>query len=644
LLGGYAVALAAAQVGTIAVSVLHVAISGAVALGIVTASSVVGTAYYLRLADPSRGVAVAPETARRSPSTLVLPVAIIGIAWSLYGLTWIAALNKPDFSFDGNTYHIPMIHLWARRGYIHWIQFDNDPGPMWDWDLHQIANGYPKGAETTSFLLVRLFGTSGPVNTCNLVFFPLGVAGVVVTARALGASSVSALMCGAALGLVPTVIAQGPTAYVDVALAHCIAALVGCLAVILGEMRRGRVPWPTWPAAGSVLGLTAASKSSGVAPVLFALGFIMLSASWVVARATLGNRTAVARTLAYFVMAIGAIATCVAGYWYVRNYVFTENPLSPVRVSIFGHTVFPGLPLSDCISESAVTPQFMKTWPSWRRIASTWLQGGPNIREFCQRGWDAWAASEGRWPMSIRYYDSREGGLGYLWAFACMPSIFFVSVWALRTRTSGHQARMPNPMVLFPVLLVVFASFTAVPMNWWSRYTTWIYAAGLPCLALVVDKLESVRQRLARVLLRGWLVACFGIACFEALYAFRYNVLARGFVARPWQIAWTPAGVWNALTTYEHPTYFFEGMSPMDIEVVTGGEPVALGELTVEAMPLLGQLSMPIGLRDIVFLSRATASDEEQLRGLLAQHRVRYVFWRDDDDAITDRELIATAR
>jgi hypothetical protein len=129
----------------------------------------------------------------------------------------------------------------------------------------------------------------------------------------------------------------------------------------------------------------------------------------------------------------------------------------------------------------------------------------------------------------------------------------------------------------------------------------------------------------------GWLVACFGIACFEALYAFRYNALARGFVAMPWRITWTPSGIWHALTTYEHPTYLFAQMSAMDIEVVTRSEPVALGELTIESMPLLGQLSMPVGLRDIVFLSRATASDEKQLRGLLAQHRVRYVFWRDDE-------------
>ncbi|MGH7293880.1 MAG: hypothetical protein ACRELB_03050, partial [Polyangiaceae bacterium] len=47
--------------------------------------------------------------------------------------------------------------------------------------------------------------------------------------------------------------------------------------------------------------------------------------------------------------------------------------------------------------------------------------------------------------------------------------------------------------------------------------------------------------------------------------------------------------------------------------------------------PYLGQLSMPIGLRDIVFVSRDVAADEGKLRALLERHHVRYMYWRDDE-------------
>jgi hypothetical protein len=40
---------------------------------------------------------------------------------------------------------------------------------------------------------------------------------------------------------------------------------------------------------------------------------------------------------------------------------------------------------------------------------------------------------------------------------------------------------------------------------------------------------------------------------------------------------------------------------------------------------------MPVGLREIVFLSPEIANDEARLRALLDTHQVRFVFWRDDE-------------
>jgi hypothetical protein len=277
-LAGYSIVLASAQVGCIALSLAKIVISQAVAILVVAASVAAGCAYAVRVR--SGNAAPADQGALPWRKLLGLPLVVLSVAGSVYILTWIAAWTKPDLSWDGNSYHIPMIHMWALRGYIHWIKFDYDPGVGWTFFLQWLCNGYPKGAETIAFLLVRAVGASNPVNTSNLVFLPMGVAGVVVTSRAVGASRAAAYTAGFAFGLVPVLVSQGNTAYVDAALANTIAGLVGCLSVVLAEIRRDRPPTLLLLPMGSAIGLAAASKSSGLAPAMLAGAAIAATIGW----------------------------------------------------------------------------------------------------------------------------------------------------------------------------------------------------------------------------------------------------------------------------------------------------------------------------------------------------------------------------
>ena len=139
-------------------------------------------------------------------------------------------------SCDGNTYHIPGIHLWALKGNVCWV----DP----NFQQAKYMNGYPKGVELVAFVLVRAMGTH-VVTMANLVFLPLGVLGVACLAQWLRASRPMVLVVAAAYVLVPVNISQAATTYTDSAFASCavgfIAAIVQAVRRLSGQRRCGCV-------------------------------------------------------------------------------------------------------------------------------------------------------------------------------------------------------------------------------------------------------------------------------------------------------------------------------------------------------------------------------------------------------------------
>ena len=109
-----------------------------------------------------------------------------------------------------------------------------------------------------------------------------------------------------------------------------------------------------------------------------------------------------------FLLAAVTIAIAVAGYWHIRNYVMTGNPLYPVRVAIAGHEVFPGVELSKMIGFEETTPEIFRHWPAYQRVPYVWAQIGDR---------------HSRWPDTMWFLDSRLGGLGYLWLLGCVPAV-----------------------------------------------------------------------------------------------------------------------------------------------------------------------------------------------------------------------------
>lgn len=142
-----------------------------------------------------------------------------------------------------------------------------------------------------------------------------------------------------------------------------------------------------------------------------------------------------------FLLAIILIALAGGGYWYIRNMLVTGSPLYPVGVKLLGHTLFPGVSVSEAISEYSNTLTQLKNHSTVFKVLYTWAQG------FIA------------WPVSIKGYDIRDAGLGFLWLFACIPSIA-ISIFSI-----------PKLMPTLKKSLLILAgvtgvAFLATPMNW----------------------------------------------------------------------------------------------------------------------------------------------------------------------------------
>jgi hypothetical protein len=603
LMAAFATFLALSQLSCIALGLGRVVLSQGAATAIVVVAALAGLGQFVWL--PRAAVAAGKTGAERFGLASLLGVGAGVVALAIHVCSWVAALAKPDMSWDGNAYHVATVHFWVRRGYIHWI----DAAPrssLWSYQLDWLFNAYPKGVETTAFLATRLAASSRPVNACNLVFLPLGVLGVVCLARTLGASRRSAMAVGAALGLIPLGVSQGITTYVDASLAYCVIALCATTLVVISELARHRVPWRLLAALGLAIGLAASAKSSGLAPAALA---VLVSAA-VAGRGALRLRGRERRSLMRqglaFVAGASAIAALSCGYWYGRTFLHTGNPIWPVHVGVFGHTVFAGRAVGAAVSEVGVTPAFMREWPGWVRVLYTWTQG----------------ALYGRWPAAIRYYDAREGGLGYLWLLGCMPSVGLVA---------ARIVRRDRGALLFAALAVlVGVSFVVTPLNWWSRYTLGVYALGLPALAVALDAVGRLRAPVARLLLGVWLTGCFALACFEALYAFWHSqALSPGYLERaPRGDVSSPSGFLAALLDYDRAGWFYN-LSPLEVEAVTRQDGVAVGDLAVAERGVLGVIAMPLGARELAFVSPEDAWSPARMRELAQSGHFRYVFWHD---------------
>lgn len=491
-------------------------------------------------------------------------------------LLGILAVESPDFSWDGNAYHIPTISFWASKGYIHWIDQSFE---------RSLMNGYPKGAEAIAYGAAMSFGNDF-LNTLNLWFLPIGVLGIISLCISLGISSLPvAVYSGLLFILIPVNLYQSQTTYVDTALASC---LIGFIALWIDLLQRKKISFIYALIFGLAIGLTLSIKSSAF--LVVGLGLIILvfkkSFEFFRTKKNLNREERKPRQAILIFVLIIITASISGGYWYIRNYVITGSPLYPVGLTLNDQVIFPGVTISKAISENANTPPDLISESGFVRVAINWLQG------------------LSKWPSSIQTYDSRYGSLGFFWIIACIPAL-------LLTLFSGRKIFLDYKNLLYLIILVAIG-FVFSPMNWWARYTVWIYALGLPVFALFTD--GFFRKRLAffpNLLLRLWSGLALFIVLFEGIFCLSSITLKMA----PGLDIHHPSSLFQAETWIKPDTILVREMNGTVLEtLITSAKHAAIGPRKDAKfyyyVELIGQLSQPVGERCAGFVKESVSVQE----------------------------------
>lgn len=606
LLTGIAVALGLVQTLAFACSVARLRVDQPVAFCIVALSAAAG----LLAAGWIRGAASEPSPERPDLPRWLAAVAVASAAGA-YLVLWATAWFKPDFTFDGNVYHIPVIHFWAERGWVHWIAAP-------DFHLHSWAdgiwNGIPKAGETAAFVLTRAAGLPRLVNALNLVFTPLAAPALFLLSRAAGAGPRAALVAAALFYLVPVNIAQGPTTFVDSAAAAANVASLAFTVLAWDALTRARIPWRLVPGFGCALGLVMGLKGSG--PLLVALELALLAGLAITGSISPSPRRLRPLRLLAWLAAVLCCAVATGGFWSVRNTLRHHNPVYPIGFSIAGKTITTGYSPDEFVAggNPGVKPG-SENWSDARQLANAWLQG------------------LGAWPRSIVRIYTPEGGLGYLWLLGCLPAGAALAVCVARRGGLLRRADAddsPDPVERMLVLFILVAAlFIFTPTHHIARYTVWLYAIGLPVFVRAAQMAWTASSTGWRIPGRAWAVACVALFAFEACYALAWTATR----TRQADAAWPPftshpRRAISSLGWHDPVGYNFPSLAGTVFDtLLAGDDPVAMGPVATPQWVLLGQLCQPPGHRPVRFLSEAAAASRTETVAFLGTHDIRYVIW-----------------
>jgi hypothetical protein len=485
----------------------------------------------------------------------------VGLWARLLCLAWL----RPCYDWDGLYYHLPAISGWAAQGHVGWL----NGGP----DVPFV--NFPMGVEVTTYFMHLVCGTSRLATAGNLWFWPLAVLSVVVIAALLGAAGPWRWLSGAWITGASVLVCQSVTCYTDPGFA---ATAMGALAasglLVFDEERPLSWRLVLW---GASLGLMAGAKGTG-APFAAVMGTAVFVATllvhgrdqWMIWAKRLG-------------LAV-CVAVVVGGYWYVRNAIVTGNPIHPIELKFGERVLFPGY---DYVAFSeANLPSWLAAYPRLLRMPVSWLQ----------------------MDAPIHGYDP-VGGLGYLWLFGCVPALLVVAIRHVRRRSDPAAKRFLFFACLCTVLLAAQTS------TWWSRFTVWLLALGLPSLAWVLQLGSSVPRRWLRVVSLLLIAAASGLVIWES-----HRTLASE--EQTGRIPNAAAG--GAVYRSTADVYFPRLTETPGLERFLAADKIARGPWGRLGMLFAGVLAQPLGARAIEVLP-ATLDDGDVLR--LHEEGVGWVVW-----------------
>ena len=290
-----------------------------------------------------------PESSYASPSfTWTKPASVIAIA--LIAIFYLAFVldqaTTASGSIDFGTFHLPNVIRWIQTGSI-W-QIDNFlPGAS--------LGSYPNNGDVLLLAFVLPWHNDFLVHAATWLLYPLTGLSVYALARRMGALvSVAVIAASLVLAIPSVAIPALPNSMTDT------LALFGFTGGVLFLTRHASTDRRTdLLLAGLALGVCLGTKWYSLTTV--AIVAVVWLAARVVARQAVRS---IGRDVAWLTGAIGISG----GLWFVRNWVELGNPLFPVRVELFGVTIFDAP--TDEIREAAgfTILDYVGDWDVWWRV------------------------------------------------------------------------------------------------------------------------------------------------------------------------------------------------------------------------------------------------------------------------------------
>ena len=325
-LRGSARAVAFGVLATCALVLIHL-LPGA--LGVLSRWSVIATAVLVVAvtwwAVPAQGPRrAAPRGFERSSGRVSWALAL-GSAGLLALWCLTAAFDQwglPSFGIDTLTHHLPNVGAWIQSG------------TFWQIDQFEpyLANGnYPHHGDVVFLAAVLPWENDAFARPLNWPFLALTAVAVYAIAAELRAPRAASVVFAAAFCAIPVVLrtAQAGT-MTDIPM---LAALGAGILFALRHLREGRRA--DLVMAGLGLGLALGTKWYGVSSAVVVL------VVW--AGACLASGAGV-RRVAGQSAALAGIAFATGGFWLVRNWIESGNPIYPAKVELLGVTIFDAPP------------------------------------------------------------------------------------------------------------------------------------------------------------------------------------------------------------------------------------------------------------------------------------------------------------
>lgn len=259
--------------------------------------------------------------AESTPARVLAAIGIGGFAAWLLAVVGQLRYHAPT-GIDTLSFHLPGVARWVQSGTI-W-QVDNMIPDLF-------FGNYPNNGDVVLLATLLPWRNDFLTHFAIVPFIPFMVLAAYCVARELRAPASAAALLALTVAAIPVVVQPG----LDNALPDAImfATFAAGLAFLLRHRRTGATP--DLMMAGLGLGLAFGTKWYGVSSVTIVV------AIWVIARWRSGARVSV--VIREGAICAGIVAAA-GGVWLLRNWIYSGNPVYPVRIAPFGITIFDAAP------------------------------------------------------------------------------------------------------------------------------------------------------------------------------------------------------------------------------------------------------------------------------------------------------------